>query len=601
MNSVRPTVSIIVVTVNTPRITTTCLESVRRHTTVPYELIVVNNSRARAIRQCLKKFRGIQMIRNPRNLGYTKAANQGAVASKGEFLCFLNSDTLVPPRWMERLVKAARLPGVGAVNPLSEWETDRRISLDQNKDSRAFTELADRAFQHWYKDRLKNSLWLCGFCLVIPRTVMARHGLFDERFFFGWEDIDYTLRLRLKGYRLLRVESLFIHHARGASSSVQRRRQLTGHAKKLFLSKWSALFRKKLSKGGAVFTEAGRRVKRSQISQNPGSPSRHQTPFSPGFLRAGYAWRSAKHGSIEALVRLSDLEMFALDSKGKKIWETFGQRPPSPQTLKYLDLWAHEGLLCKATPAPLKKVLVTVMMTAHNAERWIAEAIESVLTQEFKDFELLIVDDGSTDGTVRIIRRYEWDRRVKFFQNERQLGIAPSRNRILNLARGPYIAVCDADDLMRPALLQRLTSFLESHPEAGWVYTDRLHINAEGRFLGPCPAVPMDGTIEYQRNVMQHAGALIRRKLMLAVGGYDTTMSSCEDYDLALKISKHAKVLTLPGESHYLYRRHDGSVSVMDPWAGCETARLLRRHKPLACKNKPAHGTRTLSVAACLE
>jgi glycosyltransferase involved in cell wall biosynthesis len=289
--------------------------------------------------------------------------------------------------------------------------------------------------------------------------------------------------------------------------------------------------------------------------------------------------RSAKHGSIEALVRFSDLEMFAMDSQSKKIWETFDQRLPSPQTFQYLNLWAREGLLCKAAPAPLKTILVTVMMTAHNAEHWIAEAIESVLTQTFKDFELLIVDNGSTDRTARIVRQYTWDQRLKFFQNKRQLGIAPSRNRILSLARGQYIAVCDADDLMRPTLLQRLTSFLESHPKVGWVYADCLYINKEGRSLGARPAVPMDGTIEYQRNVMQHAGALIRRKLMLAVGGYDTTMRSCEDYDLALKISKRAKILALPGENHYLYRRHADSISVTDPWASRETARLLRRHK----------------------
>ena len=101
----RPLVSIIVATINTPRLTRACLRSVIKNTSIPYELIAVNNSRASAIRQCLQEFKGksLRVIQNPRNLGYTKAANQGALVSRGEYLCFLNSDTLVPPRWLERL------------------------------------------------------------------------------------------------------------------------------------------------------------------------------------------------------------------------------------------------------------------------------------------------------------------------------------------------------------------------------------------------------------------------------------------------------------------------------------------------------------------
>jgi len=258
VNSSRPVVSIVVVTVNTPAVTQACIESILRHTTVSYELIVINNSRARSIRKCLKKFRGIKIIQNKKNLGYSKAANQGAIESNGKFLCFLNSDTLVPPRWMERLLKAARLPGVGAVSPLSEWETYRRLGSPQNQNAEIFTELADMAFQQWYKNRLKNSRWLCGFCFMIPRSVMACQGLFDERFFFGWEDIDYSLQLRLQGYRLLKVASLFVYHRRGASSSAKRHRLLVRRAEKLFLSKWSLKFNKKFSKDCDVFAEVDR-------------------------------------------------------------------------------------------------------------------------------------------------------------------------------------------------------------------------------------------------------------------------------------------------------------------------------------------------------
>lgn len=258
----RPTVSIVVVTTNTPATTERCINSILRNTTAPYELTVVNNSSSRAIRGSLKKFRGIQIIRNPRNLGYTKAANQGARQSKGSYLCFLNSDTWVPPQWTERLLEAVRLPGVGAVSPLGEWERYRYRSWPSIKNKIAletFNLLTDEAFRKWRAGRTKNARWLSGFCLMTPRTVLTRLGFFDERFFFGWEDIDYCLRLRLQGYRLLKVESLFVYHQQGASSSTGKHRRLAKQAEKLFLSKWSSLLNIKARRYQTVFSEIQRR------------------------------------------------------------------------------------------------------------------------------------------------------------------------------------------------------------------------------------------------------------------------------------------------------------------------------------------------------
>ncbi len=568
----RPTVSIIVVTMNTPSITENCLRSVLKHSTVPYELIVVNNSRARAIGDSLKKFSGIQVIQNPRNVGYTKAVNQGALRSRGEFLCFLNSDTWVPPRWLERLLDAARLPRAGAVSPLNDrgrsrfaWPSRERAAIE------ASALLTDEAFQKWYAGRTKDSQWLCGFCLMIPRTVMTRMGLFDERFFFGWEDIDYSLQLRLKGYRLIKTEFLFVHHRRGASSTARRHRELVNQSKKIFLSKWSSFFKTTLRSDLAVFAAVNRETAKLQKQK-----SRLKKPASQKtsrWMRTGYAIRSKKRKKIEALVRWSDLEMFAPDSRSKKNWDLLSG---AALHARCAAPFFENGLAARVRPKATH-VAVTVMMAAHNAERWITEAIESVLTQTFTNFELILIDDCSTDRTAQIARRYQWHPRFRFFQNERQLGIAPTRNRILRLARGRYIAVCDADDMMRPTLLGRFADFLDTHPSIGWVYADRLEINAEGHFVGVCPALTMDGIIEYKKNVMHHAGALIRRKLMLKVGGYDQTLLSTEDYDLAFKVARHTQLAALSGETHYLYRWHPDNTSSRHPWAQSETDRLVRR------------------------
>jgi len=235
----RPRVSIIVVTVNTPAMTRACLASVIRHTASPYELIVVNNARPQTICRIVNVAPQARVIQNAENLGYATAANQGARAARGDYLCFLNSDTLVPSGWTERLVAVARRPGVGAVGPVTvRWGypypwPPRELPLND-----ATTGLVDRWIARQHRARLEHVPWLPGFCLMIPRAVLRRVGVFDERFFFGSDDVDYSLRLRLAGYRLLRLSSLFVYHQWGGSVPAGHRQRLFRQANRQLIAKW---------------------------------------------------------------------------------------------------------------------------------------------------------------------------------------------------------------------------------------------------------------------------------------------------------------------------------------------------------------------------
>ncbi|MBS1981572.1 MAG: glycosyltransferase family 2 protein [Bacteroidetes bacterium] len=121
--------------------------------------------------------------------------------------------------------------------------------------------------------------------------------------------------------------------------------------------------------------------------------------------------------------------------------------------------------MISTTEAPL----VSVLMTAYNREKYIAEAIESVLASTYKNFELIIVDDGSQDQTVAIARSYEQkDQRVKVYVNEQNLGDYPNRNKAAGYAKGKYIKYVDADDYIYPHGLAVLAETMERFPEAGW-------------------------------------------------------------------------------------------------------------------------------------
>lgn len=121
---------------------------------------------------------------------------------------------------------------------------------------------------------------------------------------------------------------------------------------------------------------------------------------------------------------------------------------------------------------------VSVIMPSYNKEKYIAAAIESVLNQTFKNFELIIIDDMSNDRSVEIIQMYP-DKRIRFFQNDENIGISQNRNRALDLAKGEYIALLDADDISTNIRFEKEVEYLDNHPDIDVVFGEFLEIDEE--------------------------------------------------------------------------------------------------------------------------
>jgi glycosyltransferase involved in cell wall biosynthesis len=199
---------------------------------------------------------------------------------------------------------------------------------------------------------------------------------------------------------------------------------------------------------------------------------------------------------------------------------------------------------------------VSVLLTSHNRERYLAASIESVLAQTLGDFELLIVDDASTDSSAEIARAFERaDPRVRVVVNERNLGQFGNRNRAAELARAPLIKFHDSDDLMYPHCLEVMVGMLRTEPSAGFGLSS-------GRCWsgGPCPML-ITPRMAYQREYlgagMFHcgpAGAIFRRDVYLQLGGFvDHGVPS--DYLFWLKACTRVNVLLLPADLFW-YRLH---------------------------------------------
>lgn len=181
-------------------------------------------------------------------------------------------------------------------------------------------------------------------------------------------------------------------------------------------------------------------------------------------------------------------------------------------------------------PAPL----VTVLMTVYNGERYLHASLQSVLNQTFKDFEFLIINDCSTDDSVKIIESFN-DKRIIIYDNEMNLGQTKSLNVGLRLAKGKYIARMDADDMAFPLWLDKLVSFAESHREYVVVSAAAAVMNESGKFkkIQRTPTT-FEGVIFhiFIGNAINHVGSLFNKEIVLKNGGYNEEFKISQDYEL---------------------------------------------------------------------
>jgi glycosyltransferase involved in cell wall biosynthesis len=200
--------------------------------------------------------------------------------------------------------------------------------------------------------------------------------------------------------------------------------------------------------------------------------------------------------------------------------------------------------------------LVSVLMTAYNREKYIAEAIESVLASTYANFELIIVDDGSEDRTVEIARSYEArDSRVRVYVNEKNLGDYPNRNKAASYATGKYIKYVDSDDLIYDFTLDVMVRYVERFPEAGFGLCTHHDHRPVPTLLSPKDIYVSSfaGLGHFNRPPI---GSIIRMDAFKRLGGFSGARM-IGDYEFWLKIARYYSMVSLPYDLYY-YRFHEG-------------------------------------------
>ncbi|MEL6768986.1 MAG: glycosyltransferase, partial [Pseudomonadota bacterium] len=208
--------------------------------------------------------------------------------------------------------------------------------------------------------------------------------------------------------------------------------------------------------------------------------------------------------------------------------------------------------------------LISVLMPVYNGEVYLDEAIQSVRTQTFADFEFIIVDDGSSDATPRILARHAAEDPRLRIHSQANTGIVGALNAGLALARGQYIARMDADDLCLPQRFERQAAYLDTTPEAVLVGGLAETMDAAGRPIAVVSGGPHKETdlsrFPPRVAVSLHPLIMVRRAAFDAIGGYRTGFPHAEDYDLYLRLARLGR-LDNPAEVMLRYRKHDGAIS----------------------------------------
>lgn len=224
---------------------------------------------------------------------------------------------------------------------------------------------------------------------------------------------------------------------------------------------------------------------------------------------------------------------------------------------------------------------VSVIMPVYNAAAFLGRAIDSVVTQTFTDWELIVVDDGSTDGFTKVVERYASDPRIHSYTDPINQGVSHALNRALGHARGTFIARLDADDIALPQRLEEQVNYFIEHPDVGLLGGRAITISEKGDAIGAINNVPLDNTsIQYTllfNSAFVSSTVMFRRALLEKTNGFCEDGRVFDDFDMWSRIARNTRAANLP--DHLVqYRIRKGGLTGTTPDALAKVREQRRRN-----------------------
>ena len=206
------------------------------------------------------------------------------------------------------------------------------------------------------------------------------------------------------------------------------------------------------------------------------------------------------------------------------------------------------------------KSKLSICVPTFNRKDYLKQTLNSIYAQTYKGYEVIVVDDGSTDGTEEMIKTADYA--VRYYWQENR-GEAVSRNRLIELARGRFITFLDSDDLLMPDAIERMMNVMEAESGEVVVYGPYLRIDEYGNICGRCKRKLYSGHVTkylFQDVFIHSCGSMFSKKALEEVGGFEESLPLCADYDLWLRLSLKYRFMALPDPT-FKRRRHSTNLS----------------------------------------
>lgn len=211
---------------------------------------------------------------------------------------------------------------------------------------------------------------------------------------------------------------------------------------------------------------------------------------------------------------------------------------------------------------------ISIILPVYNGEAFLEKALESILAQTYKNFELIVVDDGSTDRTKEILQKFK-DKRIKLFYNRKRLGVGATLNKAISKASGIYLARADADDVMATSRIFTEMTFLDANPEVVAVGSWTKIIDSNGKIIGE-RKMPLDHKkiteMMFYAMGMQNPTVMFNRKLIPKDFSWCKEIGFVDDLDLLFRLLPFGKFSNIP-EFLVNYRIHKNNLSLKNPKA----------------------------------
>lgn len=222
------------------------------------------------------------------------------------------------------------------------------------------------------------------------------------------------------------------------------------------------------------------------------------------------------------------------------------------------------------------KPLITVYITNYNYGRYVKQAIDSLLEQSYQNLQILIIDDGSTDGSKDIIEQYRSHQLIEILYQQNK-GLNATNNVAISKAKGKYIMRLDADDFLDPLAIEKMVSKIESIEEACMIFPDYYNVDEQGEVINQVKRHDFDKEVSLLDQPAHGAVTLIRLKDIQEVGGYDEEFTRQDGYDLWLKLSNHKRVINI-NEPLFYYRQHGKSITDNEEKLLSARRQIKRKH-----------------------